>query len=195
MNPLSKLIEHFKKMPSIGPKSAQRIAFYLLSQPQQQVEAFIDALREVKEKVRYCVRCFNITVADPCEICADKKREQEILCVVSDPEDLIALEKTGEYKGLYHVLGGLISPIDGITPEILRIKELLARVDKENIKELFFAVNPTVEGEATILYLTRLIRPLGMKMTRIAYGLPMGADIDYADELTIAKAYQGRVEI
>ncbi len=195
MQPLDDLIRHFRNMPAVGTKTAQRLAFFILGQPRSWVDSFIQALKQAKSEIKYCAQCFNITTTDPCAICSASKRDQTTLCIVADPQDQLAIEKTGQYKGLYHILGGVISPIDGITPELLKIKELIARVNKGQFKEVFFAINPTVEGEATIIYISGLLRPLNIRMTRIAYGLPIGADIDYADELTILRAYEGRVEI
>lgn len=182
-------------MPSVGAKSAQRMAFYILSQPESWVSGFAEALNDVKKKIKYCSQCHNITLVDPCAVCASSERDKTMLCVVADPKDQLTVEKIGEYKGLYHVLGGLISPIDGITPEVLKIQELVARVKTGQFKEVFFAINPTVEGEATILYITNLLKGVEVHLTRIAYGLPIGADLDYTDELTLSKAYEGRVSI
>ena len=195
MKPLDDLIRHFRNMPAVGNKSAQRLAFFILAQPQSWVDSFINSLQNAKTHIKYCSQCFNLTISDPCAICASTERDRAILCVVADPQDQMAIEKTGKYKGLYHILGGLISPIDGVTPEILKIKELVERVKKNKYQEIFFAINPTVEGEATVIYISSLLRNQAVKMTRIAYGLPIGADIDYADELTILRAYEGRVEI
>jgi recombination protein RecR len=195
MQILTELSRYFKQMPGVGGKSAQRLAFFILAQPRSWVDAFCQSLQQVKEKVKYCSHCFNVTLVDPCPICAASDRERSIVCVVANPQDQIVIERTGKYCGLYHILGGLISPLDGITPELLKIKELSDRVKKENLREVFFAINPTVEGEATIIYISKLLRPLNIKMTRLAYGLPIGGDIDYADELTILKAYEGRIEI
>ena len=181
-------------MPGVGPKSAQRLAFYVLQASDGEIKGLIDALQETKKKVGYCSNCFNISVEDPCEICGDENRDRTKICVVALSQDLIAIEKTREYNGHYHVLGGVISPLDGIGPENLRIKELLKRITKD-VKEVILALNPTVEGEATIIYLTRLLKPLGVKMTRIAYGLPVGSDIDYADEVTLTKSFEGRREV
>jgi len=155
----------------------------------------LTALRQAKENLKYCSVCFNITDVDPCRICSDDNREPSQLCVVADPKDLVAIERSHEYQGKYHVLGGLISPLDGLGPESLRIKELLERLDKGKFKELILAISPTTEGEATNIYLSRLLRPLGVKITRLAYGLPIGADMDYADEATLAKAFEGRREV
>jgi len=191
--PFGRLIDEFMKMPGIGPKSAQRLAFYVLQISNSEAKSLIAAIEEAKKKIRYCSKCFNLTVQDPCEICADESRDRSRICIVADPKDLIAVEKTREYKGLYHVLGGVISPLDGMGPENLRIKELLGRLD--GVSEAIFALNPTVEGEATIMYLTKLLKPMDLKLTRIAYGLPVGSDMDYADEVTLTKAFEGRKEI
>ncbi|MFH1710440.1 MAG: recombination mediator RecR [bacterium] len=192
--PMGRLISEFTKMPGIGPKSAQRLAFYVLQASNDEIKGLIDALQETKKKVGYCSACFNISVEDPCEICGDGDRDKSKICVVALSQDLIAIEKTREYNGLYHVLGGAISPLDGIGPENLRIKELLKRLSND-VKEVILALNPTVEGEATVIYLTRLFKPLGVHITRIAYGLPVGSDMDYADEVTLTKAFEGRREV
>ena len=192
---LERLIEELKKMPGVGPKSAQRLAFYVLQSSKQEMEKLLLAIRDAKIKIRHCTTCFNITDIDPCRICADDNREPTLLCVVAEPKDLVAMERSREYNGKYHVLGGLISPLDGLGPDSLRIKELLARLQKEKFAEIVLAISPTTEGEATIIYLTRLFRPLGLKVTRVAYGLPIGADMDYADEATLSKAFEGRREI
>ena len=192
--PLARLIEEFKKMPGIGPKSAQRLSFYILGSSDAQVDSLAQALQKAKKSITYCSKCFNITVDDPCIICNGNGRETSTICVVAEPKDLLAMERTGKFKGFYHVLGGVISPLDGFGPENLRIKELLKRIDS-NIKEIVLAINPTTEGEATILYLTKLLKPLGVKLTKIAYGLPMGSDMDYADEITLVKALEGRREV
>jgi recombination protein RecR len=189
-----KLIEELKKMPGVGPKSAQRLAFYVLSLPNSEVKSLIQSLIEVKEKIKYCSICYNLTDVDPCKICSDSSRDPHLLCVVADPKDLIAVERSGSFKGLYHVLGGLISPLDGMGPDSLRIKELLGRL-RNGVKEVILATNPTTEGEATSMYLSNLVKPLGVKITRIAYGLPVGADMDYADEVTLTKAFEGRREV
>jgi len=191
---MGRLITEFTKMPGIGPKSAQRLAFYILQTSNGEIEELISALQETKQKVRYCSNCFNISVEDPCEICSDANRDKSKICVVALSQDLIAIEKTREYNGLYHVIGGVISPLDGIGPENLRIKELLKRLSGD-VKEVILALNPTVEGEATVIYLTKLLKPLGMNITRIAYGLPVGSDMDYADEVTLTKAFEGRREV
>lgn len=193
-DPMDRLIAQLTKMPGIGPKSAQRLAFYILQESDGEIKELISALEEAKKKITHCSSCFNITVDDPCGICTSEERDKSKICIVAGPQDLIAIEKTREYNGLYHVLGGVISPLDGIGPENLRIKELLKRLGS-GIKEVILALNPTVEGEATVIYLTKLLKPLGIKVTRIAYGLPVGSDMDYADEVTITKAFEGRREI
>lgn len=192
---IAALIEQFQKFPSVGPKSAQRMAFYLLRMPTADVENFAKAIIEAKHNTQTCDVCFNLSSTSPCEICSSTQRDKSVICVVSETKDLIAIEKTNEYKGLYHVLQGLISPIDGIGAEDIRIKELLNRLTNEEVKEIILALSPSVEGEATSLYLTRLIKPFGIKVSRIAFGLPVGADLEYADEMTIAKAIEGRHEI
>lgn len=192
---IAALIEQFQKFPSIGPKSAQRMAFFLLRMPFDDVEKFAKTIIEAKQNTRTCEICFNLSASSPCEICSSTSRDRSTICVVSETKDLIAIEKTNEYKGLYHVLQGLISPMDGIGADDIRIKELLNRLTDENIKEIILALSPSVEGEATSLYLTKLIKPFGIKVSRIAFGLPVGADLEYADEITIAKALEGRHEI
>ena len=192
--PMGRLISQFTKMPGVGPKSAQRLAFYVLQASKEEITELADALKEAKAKIRYCSNCFNITVDDPCVICRDENRDKNKICVVALSQDLIAIERTRQYNGQYHVLGGVISPLDGIGPENLRVKELLKRLGSE-VSEIILAVNPTVEGEATVIYLSRLIKPLNVKMTRIAYGLPVGSDMDYADEVTLTKAFEGRREV
>jgi len=193
--PLAKLIEEFQKLPGIGPKSAQRMAFHMLKMPSAEVQKFCDTLLYAKEKIKYCKKCFNMSSEDPCEICTDERRDKYMFCVVAETKDLIALEKTREYKGKYHVLQGLISPLDGITPNDLRIRELLERINEEKPEEIILALNPSVEGEATSLYLSKIIKPLGIKVSRIAFGLPAGTDLEYADEVTLARALEGRREI
>lgn len=192
---IAALIEQFQKFPSIGPKSAQRMAFFTLKMSDNDVEKFAKAIIEAKRNIKTCENCFNISATSPCEICSSSNRDKSIICVVSDSKDLISIEKTNEYKGQYHVLQGLISPIDGIGADDIRIKELLQRLTNEEVKEVIIALNPSVEGEATSLYLTKLIKPFGIKVSRIAFGLPVGADLEYADEITIAKAIEGRHEI
>ncbi len=191
---LEQLIERFSQLPGIGRKSAYRLAMYVVKLPREDILALANSLMNVKDRIRYCSRCWNFTESDPCVICASPKREMFMICVVEEPGDVLALEKTNEFKGLYHVLGGTLSPLDGIGPEDLRIKELLARVTKD-VKEVILALNPTIEGEATTIYLTRLLKPSGVKISRIARGLPVGSDLEYADEATLVRALEGRVEV
>ena len=193
--PLAKLIEYFQKLPSIGPKTAQRLALHILKMDVFDVENFANSMIEAKTTIKYCSNCFNISSTDPCEICSSTSRNREVICVVSEAKDLIAIEKTNEYKGLYHVLGGLISPIDGIGPEDIKVKELLTRVNENDIKEIILALNPSVEGEATALYLSKLLKPFGIKVSRIAYGIPLGSELEYTDELTLIRALETRTEI
>ncbi|MBQ4115107.1 recombination protein RecR [bacterium] len=192
---IATLIEQFQKFPSVGPKSAQRMAFQILKMPLGEVEKFTEAILNAKKTSRTCEICFNISTTSPCEICSSNNRNNSVICVVAETKDLIAIEKTNEYKGLYHVLQGLISPMDGIGAEDIRIKELLNRLTDENIQEIILALTPSVEGEATSLYLTKLIKPFGIKISRIAFGLPVGADLEYADEITLARAIEGRREL
>ena len=193
--PLAILIEQFQKLPGIGPKSAQRMAFQILKMPRTEVEKFANALIDAKSTITYCDICFNMSSNNPCEICSNPKRDKSIICVVSETKDLIAIEKTNEYKGVYHVLQGLISPLDGIGPEELRFKELLNRVAKEEIKEIILALNPSVEGEATSMYLAKILKPFNIKISRIAFGLPIGGELEYVDELTLTRAIEGRREV
>ena len=192
---IAALIEQFQKFPSVGPKSAQRMAFHLLRMSKADVEKFATTILEAKETTKTCEICFNISSNSPCEICSSSQRDRTTICVVSESKDLIAIEKTNEYKGLYHVLQGLISPMDGIGADDIHIKELLTRLTDNEVKEVILALSPSVEGEATSLYLTKLIKPFGITVSRIAFGLPVGADLEYADEITIAKAIEGRREI
>ncbi|MFZ3062770.1 MAG: recombination mediator RecR [Actinomycetota bacterium] len=193
--PVANLIEELSKLPGIGPKSAQRLAFYLLKIKSEEAKSLADAIVCVKDKVRFCPVCWNVTDEDLCEFCKDEKRDSSIVCVVEEPRDIVAIEKTGEFKGGYHVLGGAISPIDGIGPEDLRIKELLGRLNDGRIKEIVLATNPNIEGEATAMYLAKLIRPLEVRVTRLASGLPVGGDLEYADEVTLGSALKGRREM
>jgi recombination protein RecR len=186
-------IVELSKLPGIGRKTAQRLAFHLLKVQRGEVEALANALVALKDKVLACSRCFNLTDSDPCTICANAKREQNTLCVVEEANDVLALEKTGEFRGLYHVLGGALSPLDGIGPDDLRIRELLARL-QNGVVEVILATNPNTEGEATAIYLSNLIKPLGVKVTRIARGLPVGGDLEYSDEVTLSRALAGRVQ-
>ena len=190
--PVSRLIEAFNKLPGIGPKSAQRLTYYLLRAPQEEAQALAQAILEVKEKIILCSVCQNITDSDPCAICQDGQRDRTKICVVEEPLDILALERTGSYKGLYHVLHGVISPMDGIGPDELKVRELLPRLKTGEVQEVIMATNPNLEGEATAMYLTRLIAPLGIRVTRLARGLPVGADLEYADDVTLARAIEGR---
>jgi recombination protein RecR len=192
---LGRLIEALQRLPGIGPKTAQRLAFHLLKQPAATVRDLAEALLDVKTRVVHCGRCFNITDADPCRICADPARDAGLLCVVEEPNDLVAMERTGEYRGRYHVLLGALSPLDGIGPDDLKVRELLARVEADPVREVILATNPNVEGDATALYLAKLLRPLGLSVTRIARGLPVGGDLEYADEVTLSRALEGRREM
>ncbi|MDE2571825.1 MAG: recombination mediator RecR [bacterium] len=190
--PVQALINEFAKLPTIGPKTAARLVFHLLNQPRSEAVALAEALVALKDRVRACSRCFTITEEDPCDICRDERRDPQTLCVVAEPKDTYALERTGVYRGRYHILGGLISPMDGIGPDQLRVRELIARVGQEAPGEVVIATNPNAEGEATALYLSRLLQPLGVTVSRLAYGLPMGGELDYADEVTLARAIEGR---
>ncbi len=192
---VSRLIEELSKLPGIGPKTGQRLAMHLVDRPQEQVLALAEALTQLKEQVGYCSICSNLTDSDPCEICQDDSRDRKTVCVVEDPSDVVAMERTRQFKGLYHVLHGLISPMDGVGPEQLRIQPLLDRLKEESIQEVILATDPTVEGEATAMYLGRIIRPLGVEVTRIARGLPEGGNLDYADEATLVRALEGRQRI
>jgi recombination protein RecR len=189
------LIEELKRLPGIGPRTAQRLALYLLSAPREQAERLAAAIKEAREKVVYCSVCGDFTDTDPCNICADPARDHSVICVVEEPRDVAAIERSGSFRGVYHVLGGALSPLDGIGPERLRIKELLARLEKGGVAEVVLATSPDTEGEATALYLQRLLEPLGMKLSRLAYGLPVGAEIEFADAQTITRAFEGRREI
>jgi recombination protein RecR len=191
---LQQLIEEFAQLPGIGRKSAQRIALYLLKQPREEVVKMATALVSVKDRIRYCSSCWNITEDDPCVICSSPKRERSVLCVVEEPNDVIAIEKTNEFRGLYHVLGGALSPLDGIGPEDLKVRELLSRISNE-VSEVILAMNPNVEGEATTIYLTRLLKPLGVKVSRIARGIPVGGDLEFTDEATLTRALEGRIAL
>jgi recombination protein RecR len=192
---MERLVNELTKLPTIGPKTAQRLAFFLFKQPLEELKALSSAIMEIKEKIKYCSICSNITEEDPCSICRDEKRNHRIICVVERPSDVVAMEKTGLFNGVYHVLQGAISPLDGITPNDLKIKELLERLSCDKVDEVIIATNPNVEGEATSLYLKKLIQPLGISISRIAQGLPMGTDLEYADEVTLGKALEGRKKI
>ena len=193
-DPLIRLIEQLQRLPGIGPKGAQRLAFHLLRTPREETDRLIDAVREVKERVTYCSVCNNITDLDPCAFCRSGERDTKVICVVEEPQNVSAIEKTREFKGLYHVLMGAISPLQGVGPDDLKIKELLARVNN-GVAEVILATNPNVEGEATAIYLARLLKPLGVKVTRIAMGVPVGSDLEYTDEVTMHKALEGRREV
>tara|TARA_Y100001970_G_scaffold291725_1_gene430036 strand:+ start:1381 stop:1974 length:594 start_codon:yes stop_codon:yes gene_type:complete len=195
LNPLEPLISQLKRLPGIGDKSAQRLAFFLLSISEKEVEKMATTMLSTRKKIVYCQSCYNISLESTCYICLDDNRIQDKICVVSEPKDIFALERTGVYKGVYHVLGGLISPLDGVHPESLRIKELVQRLQEKSYNEVIFAINPTVEGDATILYLSAILESLKLTITKLAYGLPMGSDIDYADEMTLAKAISSRALI
>lgn len=193
--PVAKLIEEFEKLPGIGHKTAQRLAFHVLNLTLEKAENFANAIRDAKLKTRYCSVCGNLTEIDPCHICSIDSRDRTVFCVVEDPRDVVAMERIREFKGLYHVLHGVISPMEGIGPEDIRIKELLYRIKEVDVREVILATNPDVEGEATAMYISKLLKPLGIKTTRIAHGIPVGGDLEYADEVTLAKALEGRREI
>ena len=193
--PVARLIDALQRLPGIGPKTAQRLTFFLLKRPADEVRELSTALTGVKDAIVYCSTCFNVTDIDPCRICADRARDDKTLCVVEEPNDLLAMERTGEYRGRYHVLLGALSPLDGIGPDDLKVRELLLRLETGTVAEVILATNPNVEGEATALYLAKLLRPLGVRLTRIARGLPVGGDLEYADQVTLSKALEGRREI
>lgn len=193
--PVQELIDELGRLPGVGPKSAQRIAFHLLKLPTVDALRLANAIAVVKERVSFCQTCFNISEGSECGICADDRRDSTVVCVVEEPRDIVAVEKTGEFRGRYHVLQGAISPIEGIGPDQLKVKELLARLEPEGIAEVILCTNPNIEGEATAMYISRLLKPLGLKVTRIASGLPVGGDLEYADELTLGRALEGRREI
>ncbi|HUR32676.1 MAG TPA: recombination mediator RecR [Vicinamibacterales bacterium] len=193
--PLTRLVEELQRLPGVGPKSAQRLAFHVLKAPREQAERLAAAIRDVKERVSYCSICNNITDADPCEFCRSAERDQNVICVVEEPQNVAGIERMGEFKGVYHVLMGAISPLQGIGPDELKIKGLLARLGHGGAVEVILATNPNVEGETTALYLARLLKPLGVKVTRIAVGVPVGSDLEYADQWTMHKALEGRREV
>ena len=190
-----KLIEAFEKLPSIGSKTAARLAFYILNSSEEETKEFVNSILEAKKNLKYCSVCYNISDTDPCMICANKGRDKSIICVVEDVKDIVAMEKTHEFKGVYHVLHGSISPMNGVGPDDIKIKELLSRLMEGDVKEIILATNPRVEGEATAMYLSKLIKPLGIKVTRIAHGIPVGGDLEYTDEITLSKALEGRREL
>lgn len=193
--PVARLIEELSKLPGIGKKTAQRLAFHVINMNKMDAKALSSAILSVQEDIKYCSICCNITDSNPCAICSNKSRSDEIICVVEDPRDVASLERVKDFNGKYHVLHGVISPMDGIGPEGLKIKELMVRLSNEDIKEVILATNPNIEGEATAMYVARLIKPMKIKVTRIAHGLPIGGDLEYADEMTISKALEGRREI
>jgi recombination protein RecR len=193
--PVQDLVDELGRLPGIGPKSAQRIAFHLLRLPAEDAKRLARAIVEAKERVSWCRRCFNIAEGELCRFCRDESRDPTVICVVEDARDIVAVERTREFRGLYHVLQGAISPIEGVGPEQLRIRELITRVGEEGVRETILATNPNIEGEATAMYLARLLRPLGVRVTRIASGLPVGGDLEYADEITLGRAFEGRREV
>lgn len=192
---LAQLIEQFQKLPTIGNKNAQRLAFHLLSIPKEEALAFADAIIKARESMRYCAVCQNLTDSEVCPYCSDDNRDHTVICVVEDPRDIVSIEKTREYHGVYHVLHGAISPIDSIGPEDIKIMELLKRCQEGQVQEIIMATNPTIEGEATSMYLSRLLKPLGIRVTRLAYGIPVGGNLEYADEVTLLRAMEGRKEM
>ena len=192
---IEKLIESFERLPSIGHKTAARLAFHVLDWDEEETNAFISSIMTAKKNLKYCSRCFNITDNDPCPICANPRRDQSTICVVEDVRDVAAMERTHEYKGVYHVLHGSISPMNGVSPDDIKIKELLSRLMEGNVKEVILATNPRVEGEATAMYISKLIKPMGINTTRIAHGIPVGGDLEYTDEITLTKALEGRRKV
>ncbi|MNP23472.1 Recombination protein RecR [compost metagenome] len=194
-NSVNRLINQFEKLPGIGHKSAVRLAFYILESSHESAKEMADAIVDAKQKVKFCSKCFNITETDPCSICSNTKRDESIICILESVKDVTAMEKTHEYKGLYHVLHGCISPMNNVSAADIKIKELLERLKDDKIKEIILATNPTIEGEATAMYISRLIKPLGITVTRIAHGIPVGGDIEYTDEITLIKAIEGRREM
>lgn len=193
--PVARLIEEFHKLPGIGPKSAQRLTYYLLRVPREEVAALAQAIAELRDRTALCSVCQNVTEHDPCPICSDQRRDRSLICVVEEPLDILALERTRGYHGLYHVLHGVISPMDGVGPEDLKIRELEERVRDGSVREVIMATNPNLEGEATAMYVSRLVTPMGVKVTRLARGLPMGADLEYADDMTLSRALENRQEV
>lgn len=192
---IEKLIESFERLPSIGNKTAVRLAFYMLNASKEETDNFIKSIQDAKNNLKLCSKCYNISDTDPCEICSNPSRDQSKICVVEDVKDVVAIEKIHEYKGLYHVLHGTISPMDGVGPEDIKIKELLARLMDGTVKEVILATNPKVEGEATAMYISKLIKPMGVTTTRLAHGIPVGGDLEYTDEFTLGKAFEGRTEL
>ena len=192
---IEKLIESFERLPSIGSKTAARLAFYILNASKEETDEFISAIQNAKQNLKYCSKCFNISDNDPCEICSNPTRDNSIICVVEDVKDVVAMERTHEFRGVYHVLHGSISPMNGVGPDDIKIKELLSRLMEGEVKEIILATNPRVEGEATAMYISKLVKPLGVKVTRIAHGIPVGGDLEYTDEVTLSKALEGRREL
>lgn len=193
--PLAKLIEHFRALPGVGTKTAVRLAYHVIDMDTGRAKALADAIMEAKEKIGFCNTCFNLSDTNPCVICASERRDHATICVVEQPQDVAAMERMRDYQGVYHVLHGALSPLEGIGPDNLRIRELLNRLSDDAVQELIMATNPNVEGEATAMYIARLVKPMGIKVTRIAHGLPVGGDLEYADEVTLAKAMENRVEL
>lgn len=193
--PISRLIDELTRLPGVGPKTAQRLAFYLLLLPREEIQSLAEAMFNAKDKIRQCSVCCNLTDRDPCPICSAANRDPSVICVMEEPRDVVALERTREFKGLYHVLHGAISPMEGVGPDDLRIRELLRRLGDGRVREVILATNPNIEGEATAMYLARILKPMGLKVTRIARGLPVGGDLEYADEVTLSKALEGRREV
>lgn len=193
--PLEELVDQFARLPGIGKKTAQRLSFFVLGLPEGEAEKFADAIVEAHKKIHSCKICQNLTDGEICSVCASGTRDRETICVVEDSRDVMAFERTGDYNGLYHVLHGVISPMDGVGPDGIRIKELLARLNNDEVKEVIMATNPTVEGEATAMYISKLLKPLGIKISRLAYGIPVGGDLQYADEVTLSRALKGRNQI
>ena len=192
--PLDRLVEQFERLPGIGSKTAQRLAYFVLNMPKAQAKEFSEAILDAQEKIRHCEICCNFSDKEKCPVCSSEARDKSVICVVETPRDAIAIEGTGEYKGTYHVLHGVISPLNGIGPDQLSIKQLLARLTDDTVKEVIMATNPTVEGEATAMYISRLLKPMGIRITRLAYGIPVGGDLEYADDMTLARALEGRSE-
>lgn len=195
VTPITKLVEQFRRLPGVGPKSATRLAYHILKIDREKAQALAQAILDAKDKIRFCSVCFNLTDTDPCGICQSEVRDHAVICVVEEPPDVAALERTRDYRGLYHVLHGALSPLEGIGPEDLRVRELLGRISRGGINEVIMATNPNVEGEATAMYIARLLKPLGIKVTKIARGLPVGGDLEYADEVTLSEAFENRREI
>jgi recombination protein RecR len=193
--PVARLIEAFHRLPGVGPKSAQRLTYHLLRAPESEARALADAVLELKERITLCSTCQNVTETDPCPLCTDPQRDASIICVVEEPLDILALERAGGYRGLYHVLHGAISPMDGVGPEDLKLDELVARLKAGSVREVIMATNPNLEGEATAMYVSRLVTPMGLRVTRLARGLPVGADLEYADDVTLARALENRQEV